>query len=148
MKTNIFLLLFGLIIVASCKIKPQKTDVTTKPFTSTHVFDATFEGVTFQTCHGRTARCPETCGDSGNMANFKVDAYETFVVNGESGTEKLNDFHVLISDFHKKDLQKPYVSVVKSLKKGDKVKVHVDFVYNTTKNIVEPVVDIISITKL
>lgn len=118
-----------------------------KPFTSTHIFTAKYTGTYFHICKGRTANCPKHCGNSGNMANFKVLKYKKFEVNGESGTEKLNDYQIQISDYNKKDFNKAYVATIKKLKKGDIVTIHLEVVYDTTKDFVAPEWKIISVKK-
>lgn len=132
--------------VSKNKVEITST-ITPKPFTSTHVFTAKYEGISFHKCMGLTLDCPEKCGSSGNMASFQVIDYKDFVVNGQGGTEKLTSYSVLISDYYKNDLDKPYVSVIKSLKEGDEVTIHVEYVYDTTLATVATVENIISITK-
>ncbi len=132
-------------------VSAQVTELTeealTKPFTSSHVFTAEFEGVHFHTCMGLTSLCPEECGSSGNMATFKVMEYQAFVVNGQGGTEKLETYHVLISDYYKKDLEEAYVPFIKDLEVGDIVNIHLEYVYDTTQSVVRTVETIVSINK-
>lgn len=151
---------FLAIIMFSCnnaqkdKAQPQVVDTTAttklmdqkKPFTSTHIFNAIYDGTKFHKCLGMTANCPEKCGSSGNMATFKVTNYKEFLVNGQAGNEKLTEYSVLISDYYQKDLDKPYVPVIKSLKKGEEVIIHLEFVYDTTQSTVSTVENLISIT--
>ena len=119
-----------------------------KPFTSTHVFTAVFQGTHFHTCMGLTSLCPDECGSSGEMAVFEVQDYEHFIVNGESGTEQLEKYQVLITDYYKNDLDKPYVADIKALEVGDKVRIHVEYVYDTTLDVIQPVENLISVTKI
>jgi hypothetical protein len=128
-------------------VSKNKVATAKKPYTSSHVFSAQFDGIQFHQCMGLTSLCPEECGHSGNMAVFTVKSYQEFVVNGQGGTEKLETYRVLISDFHKKDLNQPYVAQIKSLKPGDIVTIAVDYVYDTTKSTVQTVENILSITK-
>lgn len=100
------------------------------------MFTAVYEGTSFHTCMGMTSLCPDRCGSSGEMAKFKVLKYKDFVVNGKFDTEKLDNYQVLITDYYKKDLDKAYVPVIKELQQGDKVTIHVEYVYDTTKNVV------------
>ena len=130
------------------KMMDKTNEVRKKPFTSTHIFTATFEDIKFHTCMGRTAGCPDQCGSSGNMATFKVKEYKDFIVNGQGGTEKLTKYSVLISDFYKKDLKTAYVNEIKNLKKGDEVIIHIEYVYNTTKSTVRTIENLIGITKI
>jgi len=146
----IIIILIG-IIATACNTAPKEDTNTeqnnAKPFTSTHVFVAEFEGIEFHTCMGMTALCPDQCGHSGNMAKFKIIEYKELNINGLAGTEKLDTYEVLISDYHKNDLNKDYVADIKSLQVGDEVTIHIDFVYDTTKTTVETVENIINITK-
>ncbi len=119
-----------------------------KPFTSTHVFTAVYEGTHFHTCLGLTSLCPDECGSSGEMAVFDVLDYDHFIVNGESGTEQLEKYQVLITDYYKNDLDEHYVDDIKALEEGDKVKIHVEYVYDTTLDVVQPVENLISIEKV
>ncbi|NLA24191.1 MAG: hypothetical protein GX879_04410 [Bacteroidales bacterium] len=125
-----------------------KEEIVAKEFTSIHVFTAKFEGVEFHECMGLTALCPDQCGHSGNMANFKVIDYKDFVVNGEAGTEKLEDYHVLISDYYKNDLDKDYVPFIKSLNPSDEVEIHLEYVYDTSLDEIQTIENIISIIKI
>jgi len=128
--------------------QPIKTEtVQKKPYTSVHIFTAIFEGITFHNCMGRTSSCPEKCGESGNLANFKVKAYKDFIVNGEAGTVKLSEYSILISDYYKKDLKKPFVNEIKNLKKGDEVVIHLEYIYDTSKSAVQTVENLVKITK-
>ncbi|WP_276967958.1 DUF4377 domain-containing protein [Chryseobacterium sp.] len=118
-----------------------------KPFTSSHLFTARYNGTDFHQCMGRTALCPDRCGESGNLAKFSIIDYKNHLINGKAGTEKLKEYAVLISDYYKKDLNKPYVAAIKSLNKGDIVTINLDFVYDTTQPVVKTEQKIISITK-
>lgn len=128
--------------------QPIKTEtVQKKPYTSIHVFTAIFEGITFHNCMGRTSNCPDKCGASGNQASFKVKSYKDFIVNGEAGTVKLSEYSILISDYYKKDLKKPFVNEIKNLKKGDEVVIHLEYIYDTSKSAVQTVENLVKITK-
>lgn len=118
-----------------------------KPFTSTHIFIAQYEGSKFYTCLGRTAACPRDCENSGNMATFKVLKYIKFIPNSQSGTEKLQVYSIRTSDYYKKDLTDKYVSVIKKLKKGDVVTLHIEYIYDTTKDAIYAIQKVVSITK-
>ncbi len=161
MNRNIIIAL-SVLFLASCGLKisqnqkqdevsAQETVLTeealTKPFTSSHVFTAEFEGVHFHTCMGLTSLCPEECGSSGNMATFKVLDYQAFVVNGQGGTEKLDSYHLLISDYYKKELDEPYVPFINTLEPGDIVNIHLEYVYDTTQSTVRTVENLVSIKK-
>jgi hypothetical protein len=43
-----------------------------------HETVAEFQGVTYHECRGLTAQCPDRCGESGNIATFKIIKYISF----------------------------------------------------------------------
>jgi uncharacterized lipoprotein NlpE involved in copper resistance len=123
-------------VVSKNKVETTKLKLEAQPFTSTHVFKAQYQGSIFHTCLGKTAMCPKDCGNSGNLASFKVLEYIDFIPNGEGGRAKLKTYQTQTSDYYKNDLDKPCVKEIKSLKEGDIVKIHVDYVYDTTQSTV------------
>lgn len=143
-KIILLTVVIGMMVVACTGTKAPEA----KPFTSTHVFTAVFQGSHFHTCMGLTSLCPDECGSSGEMADFYVKEYKHFIVNGKSGTKKIETYHVLITDYYKTELDKPYVADIKRLEKGDLVRIHVEYVYDTTLDVVQPVENLISIKKI
>lgn len=107
-----------------------------KPYTSTHIFEAQLKNVEFYVCNAYTTQCPKTCGASGDYARFEVTRYQTFLVNGEGGREQLTTFSLHLSDYYKTDYGFNYVEFIRSLKKGDRVKFYVDYVYDPTQPVV------------
>lgn len=80
------------------------------------------KGSPYQVCRGCTGKCPERCGASGEYATFKVTQYLHYQKPGEYGDDKLKEFRIQISDFHKKETGDKLInSVIKGLKKGDLV---------------------------
>lgn len=147
-KLSLMIIVAG-IMFSSCNSQTEKneqqnseptiksTEITQKkPFTSTHTFIAVYEGTGYTICKGKTANCPDKCGNSGNLANFKVKEYKDLVINGQAGTEKLENYAILTSDYNKKDIDKSYVDVIRNLKKGDEVTIQVEYIYDTTKSTV------------
>lgn len=115
---------------------PVPASVEKKPYTSTHIFEAKLQKVAFYVCSAYTTQCPKTCGASGDYARFEVTEYQTFLINGEGGREKLTTFNLHLSNYYKIDYGLNYVSFVRSLKTGDTVKFYVDYVYDLTKPVV------------
>ncbi|MGC4234318.1 MAG: hypothetical protein QM594_15170 [Niabella sp.] len=119
-----------------------------KPYTSTHIFEAKLKDIKYSLCMAYTTRCPVSCGASGDYATFEVIGYDTFLVNGEAGKDKLKDFTVLLSDYYKKDYDKNYVKYIRTLKSGDVVRLYVDFVYDTSQLSVGTVINILGFEKI
>lgn len=83
---------------------------------------AKFEGSKFRLCRGRTAACPEKCGDSGEYANFTILRYTEYEKPGKYGDPKQESYSIQISDFHKKPVGDPELAkTIASLKQGDEV---------------------------
>jgi hypothetical protein len=99
---------------------------------SLHETEATFAGVEYRTCRGRTARCPKECGDSGEYAVFTIDKYLKYEKPGKDGDGKAKERRIQISDFYKKPKGDPKLSeTIKGLKKGDRVLLSWKHVYVT-----------------
>jgi hypothetical protein len=148
MKQPIFFSIILLTILGSCSKKvsieepaqdteiPVPASVEKKPYTSTHIFEATLKNVEFYVCNAFTSACPKTCGASGDYARFEVTGYQTFLVNGEGGREQLTTFALHLSNYYKIDYESNYVKFIRNLKKGDRVKFYVDYVYDPTQPVV------------
>ncbi len=86
-----------------------------------HETIARFEGGEFRRCLGRTARCPDRCGDSGEYATFTIDEYTRYKQHGEYGG-KQKSFRIQVSDFHKNAKGDPEIlKTVRGLKKNERV---------------------------
>jgi hypothetical protein len=86
-----------------------------------HETVAEFQGVTYHECRGLTAQCPDRCGESGNIATFKIIKYISFEKLSQYGQEQ-KQFTFMVEDNMKNakvfdDIRK----TVESLKKGDQV---------------------------
>lgn len=148
MKQPLFFSIILLMLAGSCSKKvsieesadgaeiPVPALVEKKPYTSTHIFEAKLKNVEFYVCNAYTAQCPKTCGASGDYARFEVTGYQTFLVNGEGGREKLTTFNLHLSNYYKIDHESNYVKFIRRLKRGDSVKFYVDYVYDPTKPVV------------
>lgn len=148
MKKQLFFSIALWMLICSCSKKvaiensqdttgiPIPASVEQKPYTSTHIFEATLKKIEYYVCTALTTRCPETCGASGDYARFEVTGYQTFLVNGEGGREQLTTFSLHLSDYYKTDYGFNYVKFIRNLKRGDRVKLYVDYVYDPTKPVV------------
>jgi len=89
---------------------------------SAHETEAVFAGIEYRTCMGRTGRCPDKCGSSGEYARFKIEKYLSYKKPGKYGDAKKTERLIHISDFHKKPTGDPKLNaIIKGLKKGDRV---------------------------
>jgi hypothetical protein len=89
---------------------------------SEHHTLASFDGVEFRLCRGRTALCPERCGHSGNFAGFTIKKYVKYKKHGEYGDPEQKSFHVQVSNFDKEPIGDASIAkTIAGLKKGDVV---------------------------
>ena len=139
MKTysSLTLLLLSLIVaspVMSAAKPEKKENDTTRKILSKHVTISTYEGAQFRRCRGRTARCPENCGNSGEFARFTINEYLTYKKPGKYGDPKQKQYLIQISDFHKKPKgDADILKVIKGITKGDKVHLAWNHNYVTRK---------------
>ncbi|MCX6997826.1 MAG: hypothetical protein NTV49_12255 [Kiritimatiellaeota bacterium] len=87
-----------------------------------HETVAEFRGTNYHRCLGRTALCPDQCGESGAAASFKVTKYLSYKKLGEHGDPKCDQFAFMIEG----NMKNPKVpsairDVVRMLAKGDLV---------------------------
>lgn len=83
---------------------------------------ARYRGAAYQLCRGRTARCPDRCGDSGEFAKFEIVEYLHYRKPGKYGDAKQEAFTIQISDFDRKPKGDPKtLKTVRGLKEGDLV---------------------------
>ena len=139
MKTysSLTLLLLSLIvaspIMSAAKPEKKENDTTSK-ILSKHITISTYEGAQFRRCRGRTARCPENCGNSGEFARFTINEYLTYEKPGKYGDPKQKQYLIQISDFHKKPKgDADILKVIKGITKGDKVHLAWNHNYVTRK---------------
>jgi hypothetical protein len=100
---------------------------------------------------GRTALCPDKCGDSGEFATFAIKKYLKYEKPGQYGEPERKTFLVQVSDYDKKPKGDPTIlKTVKGLKKGDFVLLswHHDYVTRAGASFPErPIVKLESISK-
>lgn len=87
-----------------------------------HRVIARYEGIEYQVCRGRTERCPETCGDSGERAVFTVTEYLHYAKPGQYGDKQQTEYRVQVSDFNRNRIGiKELNAVIAELTPGDSV---------------------------
>jgi len=87
-----------------------------------HETVARFTSIAFQRCRGRTAACPDNCGQSGNVASFTVVSYLAYRKTGQYGDPKTSTYAFQVDDNHKNlKIPKELAARVQELKPGDHV---------------------------
>ena len=114
--------LFVVSLLGCCSLaaadKPEKREML-----STHETLATFEGLAYQRCRGRTARCPDHCGNSGDRATFKITQYLKYEKPGKYGDAKAETYRFMVQDNQKNPKVAPAIQkTIAALKSGDRVK--------------------------
>lgn len=82
------------------KLRPRAVQVPAKDrqLLSAHETVARFVGLTDHQCLGRTALCPDRCGESGKLATFAIVKYLRYEKPGQFGDPKQAQFLVLVED--------------------------------------------------
>ncbi len=89
---------------------------------SAHDTVAVFKGTKEHTCMGRTALCPDRCGDFGKLATFEIVKYLNYEKPGECGDPEQERFVVLIEDnMGNAKVPAAVRAAILVLKAGDKV---------------------------
>jgi len=95
---------------------------------------ANYTGAPFRRCLGRTARCPDRCGNSGEFATFDIVDYLHYTTPGKYGDKKQKNYRVQISDFQRKPRgPKELNKAISSLKPGDLVLLEWKHLYGETQ---------------
>jgi hypothetical protein len=128
---------------------PKKPANEQRELLSSHVTLAVFDGVNFRLCRGRTALCPERCGDSGEFASFTVKKYLKYEKLGQYGDPEQQNFLVQVSDFNRKPKGDPKIlETVKGLEKGDHVLLSWNHDYVTKQGTSSPERPIVKLEKI
>jgi membrane-bound inhibitor of C-type lysozyme len=86
-----------------------------------HETVAEFLGTSFYRCMGATSRCPDECGASGTMVNFRISRYLKYEALRE-GDPKRDRFSFQLEDnLNHAKVDRPIQDAVASLNKGDGV---------------------------
>lgn len=126
------LLVFSSVVLAD-NGKPKKHEKAKREMLSTHETIAEFQGLEYRLCRGRTGRCPDKCGDSGEFATFKIVKYLKYEKPGKYGDPKQETYRIQVTDFHRKSIEEKLAPKISKLKKGDKVMLAWRHDYVTTK---------------
>jgi hypothetical protein len=87
-----------------------------------HRVIARYDGLEYHVCRGRTERCPETCGDSGERAVFTVTEYLHYAKPGQYGDKRQTAYRIHVSDFNRKPIGiRELNAVIAELTPGDSV---------------------------
>jgi len=120
-------LLVSALVVALVNFSAAGADASDGPpekreLLANHETLAVFDGVNYRLCRGRTALCPERCGDSGEFANFRIKKYLKYEKPGQYGDPQQTTFLAQVSDYHRRPKGDPRIlETVKTLKPGDHV---------------------------
>lgn len=107
----------------------------TSELLSRHDVVAEFAGTREHVCLGRTALCPDRCGDSGTLAVFRVLRYESYEKPGEYGDPQTGEFvFMLKSTAGTSDVSDEIARAVGRLSPGNKVRLVWEHVYVTDEN--------------
>ena len=87
---------------------------------SKHETVAEFEGVSYHRCMGLTALCPDLCGESGDLASFRLLKYLAYEKPGQYGDPKQQRHQFLVQD-NMKNVRVPaeIKASVEALQKGE-----------------------------
>ena len=124
-KTILLVLAFvvsPVMLPAAAKAAADKPQDAKRERLANHETLAVFEGVKYSRCLGRTALCPDRCGQSGEFAGFAIKKYLKYEKLGQYGDPEQQTFLVQVSDFDKKPQGDPKIlETVRGLTKGDYV---------------------------
>lgn len=83
--------------LSGCATATKKKTATTETL-ARHETVAEFQGTNYHRCLGMTSFCPDQCGQSGTMANFKIITYVSYEKLGEYGDPKSDTYLFLVED--------------------------------------------------
>ena len=89
---------------------------------SEHETVAEFQGLKDRKCMGKTSLCPDRCGHSGQLAEFKIVKYLAYKKPGQYGDPRQDRYMFLVqNNLGKKFVTEEQEGVLKALKVGDLV---------------------------
>ncbi len=123
--------LFLLILITAVIYAFRDTDQ--RQVLSKHETTAVFMGIQEQQCLGRTALCPDKCGDSGQKAVFSIFEYISYEKPGQYGDPKQEIFQILTRSGNKPKIPPHILKKIEKLNAGDTVFLSFSHDYITTK---------------
>jgi hypothetical protein len=87
-----------------------------------HETISVFDGLKERKCRGRTAKCPDKCGHSGETAIFKIEKYIKHNKPGKYGSGKQTIMSIQLSP--KCQVSPATKIIIEKLNKGDRVKLN------------------------
>jgi hypothetical protein len=122
MKKDLLLsLLFGILLVGCRAMVQAPSPASSCETLAIHETLSTFQGITQKTCMGRTTRCPDSCGNSGLFASFKIEDYLSFESHSEH-SKKQTHYRVQLEDNHQTHLvSEELYQTLSSLSPAEKV---------------------------
>jgi hypothetical protein len=113
---------------------------------------ARYMGAPYRICHGRTSRCPEHCGNSGEFATFDIVEYLHYDKPGKYGDAEQKKFAFQVSDFRRKPKgDAKMLEKVRELKEGDLVLLEWHHLYGEVRpgafSPVRPVIELRRVTE-
>ena len=139
LKAISFMFLLVIVTTASEPTKKIKVELLAK-----HKTIAEFQGIKVRACMGRTALCPDHCGHSGEVANFKIIEYQKYEKLGKYGSAKAKNFSFRVTG----KTPKLILVNLKILKKGDRVILNWNHEYITQNGFSGPQRPIIKLAKI
>lgn len=141
MKNKIYNMALGIMtmfLFSSCANTAQLTDLKVENLAQ-HETVAEFLGTRYHRCMGLTSLCPDRCGDSGTLADFRISRYLKYVKHGEYGDLKTDLFSFMTEDNMKnRKINNELFDTVTSLTKGDQVLLSWNHDYVTSKGSSRP----------
>jgi hypothetical protein len=112
------LLMSGILYFAVAQPKAEEK----REMLSKHQTVAQFAGISYHRCMGLTSLCPDKCGQSGDMATFRIVKYLAYEKPGQYGDGQQKQFQFLVQDNMKHlKVSAETKAAVDALKPGDYV---------------------------
>lgn len=116
-------LILLLLTIVTSSLWAENAPVDEKKLLSSHETIAVFNGTQFHKCRHMTSLCPDKCTHAGSVAVFKIKEYLDYQKPGKYGDSKATLFQTMIEDqLGTQKVSQRILDTIKSLKKGDTVK--------------------------
>lgn len=124
MKNKMMLIVLGVTAVflfSACTHTREKAELTVETL-SRHETVAEFIGTRYHRCMALTSLCPDRCGHSGILAEFRIIKYLKYEKPGEYGDQKAALFSFMTEDnMHNQKVSDDLLHTTSSLKQDDYV---------------------------